>query len=184
MSPDGAILSGPGLDFRINDGAVSHPWFAGTGLGPGSVLRRIVGYEWDRYQDWCPPAGTPTVLFHREATGPYPSADMVTFTAPSGATVFAAGTLQFSWALDGYGPAAGHVDVRLAARRAQHADLPARRRPPTTLTLPREHARGAVGLTSLGHRVDAVGPTESPEGVRSGTRDDVAVSDPAGERDT
>jgi hypothetical protein len=37
----------------------------------------------------------------------------VTFTAPSGATVFAAGTLQFSWALDSYGPAAGHVDGRL-----------------------------------------------------------------------
>jgi hypothetical protein len=114
MSPDGAILSGPGLDLPISSAALAHPWFAGTGLGPGSVVHRIVGYEWDRFQPWCLPPGTPTVLFHREGTGtPYPSADMVTYTAPSGATVFSAGSVQFSWALDGYGAAHGYVDPRI-----------------------------------------------------------------------
>ena len=114
MSPTGALVSGPGLDLTINAAALKHPWFAGTGFRAGSVVHRIVGYEWDRFQTWCLPPGTLTVLFHREGTGtPYPSADMVTYTAPSGAVVFSAGSVQFSWALDGYGPARGHVDPRM-----------------------------------------------------------------------
>ena len=92
MSPPGSIISGLGLDLPINDAALGHPWFAGTGFRAGSVVRRIVGYEWDRFQTWCLPPGSLTVLFHREGTGTrYPSADMVTYTAPSGATVFSAG---------------------------------------------------------------------------------------------
>jgi hypothetical protein len=114
MTPTGASLSGPGLDYTINDAALGHPWFAGTGFGPGSVVRRIIGYEWDRIHTWCRPARTtPLVLFHREGDGPYPGADMVTYTAPSGATVFSAGSVQFGWALDGYGPARGHLDRRM-----------------------------------------------------------------------
>ena len=111
MTPDeGALLGGPGLNLPINDAALGHPWFAGTGFRPGSVVRRIVGYEWDRFDSWCTPPGAPTVLFHREGVSPLASADTATYTAPSGATVFAAGTLQFSWALDDYGAAGTRVD--------------------------------------------------------------------------
>jgi N,N-dimethylformamidase beta subunit-like, C-terminal len=114
MTPDtGALLGGPGLDLPVNPAALAHPWFADTGFVRGSVLRRVVGYEWDRFQSWCEPPGTPTVLFHREGVSPLASADTVTYTAPSGSTVFSAGTFQFSWALDGYGETQTPVDARL-----------------------------------------------------------------------
>ncbi|MEA2359025.1 MAG: hypothetical protein QOI62_2285 [Solirubrobacteraceae bacterium] len=114
MTPDvGALLGGPGLDFPVVDAALGHPWFAGTGFTPGSVLNGVVGYEWDRFQSWCMPPGTPTVLFHLEGVPPLASADSVTYTTLAGATVFAAGTFQFSWGLDGYGAAGTRVDPRL-----------------------------------------------------------------------
>jgi hypothetical protein len=52
-------------------------------------------------------------MFHLEGAPPLASADTVTYTAPSGATVFSAGTFQFSWALDDYGAARPRVDPRL-----------------------------------------------------------------------
>ncbi|MEA2250869.1 MAG: hypothetical protein QOG70_1111 [Solirubrobacteraceae bacterium] len=114
MTPDdGALLAGPGLDLPVDDAALSNPWFAGTGFGPGSVLSRVVGYEWDRFQSWCLTPGTPTILFHLEGVPPLASADSVTYSTPAGATVFTAGTFQFSWALDGYGAAGTRVDPRL-----------------------------------------------------------------------
>jgi hypothetical protein len=114
MTPDeGALLGGPGLNLPVNDAALGHPWFAGTGFTTGSVVRRVVGYEWDRFQSWCTTPGAPTVMFHLEGAPPLASADTVTYTAPSGATVFSAGTFQFSWALDDYGAARARVDPRL-----------------------------------------------------------------------
>jgi hypothetical protein len=46
----------------------------------------------------------PTVLFHYE--GAPSNADAVRYVAASGARVFAAGSLQFSWGLDDWG---GHA---------------------------------------------------------------------------
>jgi hypothetical protein len=80
--------------------AASDPWFANTGLSSTSVLDDLVGYEWDVINAGCqtPPL---TVLFHYE--GAPSNADAVRFTAPSGARVFASGSLQFSWGLDDWG---------------------------------------------------------------------------------
>jgi hypothetical protein len=114
MTPDeGALLGGRGLNLPVNAAALGHPWFARTGFTTGSVVRRVVGYEWDRFQSWCTLPGAPTVMFHMEGVSPLASADTVTYTAPSGATVFSAGTFQFSWALDDYGAARPRVDPRL-----------------------------------------------------------------------
>ena len=76
------------------------PWFLNTGLSETSVLRDLVGYEWDVVHPACatPPL---TVLFHYE--GSPSNADAVRYTAPSGARVFSSGTLQFSWGLDDWG---------------------------------------------------------------------------------
>lgn len=76
------------------------PWFRNTGLSESTVLRDLVGYEWDVVQPSCatPPL---TVLFHYE--GAPSNADAVRYTAPSGARVFSSGTLQFSWGLDDWG---------------------------------------------------------------------------------
>ncbi len=92
-----AAPNDPPRNYTPTDAATSDRWFAGTGLTPSSVLRNLVGYEWDTVRPGCetPPL---TVLFHYEGT---PSnGDAVRYVAPSGAKVFSAGSLQYSWGLD------------------------------------------------------------------------------------
>jgi hypothetical protein len=85
--------------YSVAAGALSDPWFAGTGFTGSSTLPGIVGYEWDAVVPGCvTPAPTP--LFH--FAGPPATADAVRFTAPSGATVFSAGTLSFALGLDDF----------------------------------------------------------------------------------
>jgi hypothetical protein len=88
-------------DYSVNPAAVTDPWFNGTGFTTATVFPKLVGYEWDLIRPHC---HTPalTDLFHY--AGPVP-ADGVRYTARSGARVFSAGSLRFSWALDpGTGP--------------------------------------------------------------------------------
>jgi N,N-dimethylformamidase beta subunit-like, C-terminal/Fibronectin type III domain len=80
--------------------------FAGTGWTNGTSVPGIVGYEYDHYfGDSTTPAGT-TVLSNTPVTntenGQPDTANSTLYTAPSGATVFAAGTIQWSWGLDGW----------------------------------------------------------------------------------
>jgi hypothetical protein len=101
----------PGHDFTVTREAVSDRWLAGTGLMPGTILHGLVGYEWDGLSKGCVPGEK--VLFHYEG-GPFPNprgytrtflslnADSVRYTAPSGATVFSTGSVQFSWGLDDF----------------------------------------------------------------------------------
>ncbi len=91
-------------DYAPNPGALSDSWFAGTNFTASSVLRGLVGYEWDQVIPGCLP--NVTVLFHYSGD---PPADAVRYTAPSGATVFSSGSLQFTWGLDGW-----HQDPSLA----------------------------------------------------------------------
>jgi hypothetical protein len=89
--------------YTVAPSATASPWLAGTGLAPGSQIHRVIGYEWDSYVPGCvspKPKSGPTLLF--EYAGP-PSADAVTYTAPSGAQVFSSGTLLLNWALDNFG---------------------------------------------------------------------------------
>ena len=83
-------------DLAANAAALGDPWFARTGFTATTVLPQLVGYEWDLVTPGCatPPL---TSLFHVSGT---PSYDGVRYTAPSGARVFSAGTLRFSWGLD------------------------------------------------------------------------------------
>jgi hypothetical protein len=91
-------IGGP-FDYGISPDALSDPWFAGSGFTATSVLHGLVGYEWDAVSPGCrtPPL---TVLFHYG--GPPAPADAVRFTAPSGASVFSAGSLNFAQGLDDY----------------------------------------------------------------------------------
>ena len=80
----------------------AHPLFDGVDLPPDHRLPGLLGYEIDQaFPDG--PAGL-TVLAH----SPYPRdghviyGDMTLYQAPSGASVFAAGTIQWSWGLDDY----------------------------------------------------------------------------------
>lgn len=95
----------------------SIPWFAGTGIAPGTVLTGIVGYEWDSTVQGCTPANA-VVLFRYAGSAAAPGsrlgrpAESVVYTAPSGAQVFSAGTMGFVWRLDDYGHP-GLADSRL-----------------------------------------------------------------------
>lgn len=104
-------------DYTVTQTATAEPWLAGTGLAAGDVVRGVVGYEWDALMPGCTPGAV--VLFHRTGV-PTPSggnifkrtwlssnADAVTYTAPSGARVFSAGSIDFSWGLDGFARSLG-----------------------------------------------------------------------------
>jgi hypothetical protein len=94
----------PQPDYAVAPTALSNPWFAGTGFTPSTTVPGVVGYEWDTAgQPGCPAVQR---LFTWAGTNTYgdPSqADASTYTAPSGARVFAAGTIQFAWGLDAFG---------------------------------------------------------------------------------
>jgi hypothetical protein len=100
----------PPRDYALDDSALMHPWMEGTGFQAGDVLSDLVGYEWDRIVPACAPAPV-TRFFHYE--GLPSDADAVAYVAPSGARVFAAGSVQFSWALDDYEGHAAPPDVRV-----------------------------------------------------------------------
>lgn len=91
-----------------------HWLYEGTGLRNGEAISNLVGQEFDTYfADFAQPG---TELLARSpvevaaATSQDPGTSSVSpihtstiYTAQSGATVFAAGTIQWSWALDDYG---------------------------------------------------------------------------------
>jgi hypothetical protein len=86
-------------------GPRSDPWLAAAGLAPGDVIPGVVGYEWDSYIPGCF-AGQVVRLMTTSIPGSggvTHSADMVRATAPSGGRVFAMGTMELAWALDGQG---------------------------------------------------------------------------------
>ncbi len=93
-------------DWRVIN--ADHWLYAGTGLREGDLLRNLVGQEYDTfYPDLAPPgtmllASSPVMPNCIDPTTPRIHTATL-YTAPSGATVFAAGTMQWSWALDSFG---------------------------------------------------------------------------------
>jgi hypothetical protein len=105
----------PSRDYSVASGALTNAWFNGTGFTQSSVLPGLVGYEWDTSgQPGCPQVQRLFTWSGLDGTNHASEADATTFTASSGARVFDAGTLQFSWGLDPYGNP-GYADSRLQA---------------------------------------------------------------------
>ena len=93
--------------------------YAGTGLRAGDRIPNLVGGEYDRFWPEHAPPGTtvvaesPVTADLRAEMGPGatfpprepspPVANATMYQASSGAIVFSAGTMQWSWALDGWG---------------------------------------------------------------------------------
>src|SRR5581483_9664966 len=83
--------------------------FEGTGLKPGDALRGLLGYEVDAMY-----GGGPRGIA-RLAHSPFVDqgrtryADMTIYRAASGAWVFATGSMQWNWGLDGYNAPGWHA---------------------------------------------------------------------------
>jgi SAM-dependent methyltransferase len=108
---DGMTAAGEApRDYELTEECAGHPWLEGTGFEHPAALRGLVGYEWDAIAPGREPPGA-TVFFHHDGVGRSP-ADVVAHRAGSGALVFAAGSLQFTWGLDDWGHD-GHADERL-----------------------------------------------------------------------
>jgi len=108
--------------------SASHWAFAGTGLRNGDRLTGLLGYEVDAVSN-DPPAGIERLMHspfaeigheaveHRSGAAAK-AADATVYTAPSGALVFATGSMQWNWGLDDYNAPAWHPDrVNRAAQQ-------------------------------------------------------------------
>jgi hypothetical protein len=73
--------------------------FAGTGLNDGDSLTGLLGYEVDQITSSSP---SNVVVLANSSTPTPQNANMSVYTAPSGATVFATGSMQWNWGLDDY----------------------------------------------------------------------------------
>jgi len=109
--------------------------YAGTGLKDGDSAPALVGYEADRFFSEYPApnavAGTYTLLSHspyQSAQGPdYGNSSI--YQAPSGAWVFASGSMNWNWGLDSYPDGIDHgnfppgvVDARIQRATANILD--------------------------------------------------------------
>jgi hypothetical protein len=81
--------------------------FAGTGLSPGDHVPKLVGKEFDRAGAGLDESAGLQILSHSPITVPAVDrppnvafAETTIYTAPSGATVFSAGDVTWSWGLD------------------------------------------------------------------------------------
>lgn len=97
------------VDFSSNADYVvtnsSHWVYGGTGFNDGAAVHGIVGYEMDRYDTRYPaPNSTNRTLLSwspfTDSGGVARYSNSSIYQAPSGAWVFASGTMSWSWALD------------------------------------------------------------------------------------
>ena len=114
----GVMYAADPVDGDIVVSNARHWVFAGTGLNDGDRLPGLLGYEVDAMYD-DPPAGIVRLAhspFVEGARTRY--ADMTIYTAPSGALVFATGSMQWNWGLDGYNAPEWHP-LRVSAPAQQ-----------------------------------------------------------------
>ncbi|MBK1619876.1 hypothetical protein CKO42_15780 [Lamprobacter modestohalophilus] len=100
-----------------------HWLYAGTGFVDGDRVPGIVGYEVDSFQSAFPaPVGTDHTFLsaseYLDAYGDRVTSQASIYQAPSGAWVFASGTMCWSWALDN----TGLIDARLQQTTANLLD--------------------------------------------------------------
>jgi hypothetical protein len=101
----GVMYAGDPVDGDIVIAAASHWVFDRTGLANGARLRGLLGYEVDSVQGQGP-AGVQILAASPWTTLTEPRrhgvAHMSLYEAPSGALVFATGSIQWAWGLDDF----------------------------------------------------------------------------------
>jgi hypothetical protein len=120
----GVMYAADPVDADIIVGDASHWVFAGTGLKNGDALPGLLGNAVDAIGDESPPtierlAHSPFIESGAAGDRGRPHfADMTLYTADSGALVFAAGSVRWSWGLDDYNTPTWHARrVNDAAQR-------------------------------------------------------------------
>src|SRR5206468_4242235 len=96
-------FTSPNVDYVVTNS--SHWVYAGTGFKDGDHVAGIVGYEADSFMSNCAPpnSANQTLLSASPYTDPFGmayTANSSIYQAPSGAWVFDAGTISWSWGLD------------------------------------------------------------------------------------
>jgi len=123
----GVMYAADPVDADIVVTDVDHWAFEGTGLRAGDRLVGLLGYEVDAIYGGGPPrlqrlAHSP--FTDQGANGRTRYADMTIYTAASGALVFATGSMQWNWGLDGYNAPQWHpTRTSAAAQRITHTIL-------------------------------------------------------------
>jgi hypothetical protein len=144
-APEQTTLGSMFNSFFVEDDTTTYgfPWivkkasswvYAGTGLRNGNMLPGLVGYEFDSLSTQYPMPATirgaddvnrVEVLSASPVTDYYnnqATANATLYTAPSGARVFNAGTIQWSWGLDGW-TLTGRPDVTNQAAQQITANI-------------------------------------------------------------
>lgn len=100
MQPDGV----PPAPYVVTNS--SNSIYSGTGLNNGDSIPGIVGYEADRYVNGYTAPTTSAGTYFTLSSSPFQTSNNTTeyqqstiYQAPSGAWVFAAGTIEWSWGL-------------------------------------------------------------------------------------
>ena len=128
--------------------------FAGTGLKPGDKLLGTIGEEYDRYNPNDPGPENVQILAHSPVRcgGRSSYADMTYYSAPSGAGVFASGTIW--WVTKLGAPVRGDVPAR-AQGHPDHAQPARRVRGPARPASPTRRWRTTT-RSGAAHEGDAV----------------------------
>ncbi len=82
-------------DFVVEEASLADPWFADTGFMPGDSISKVVGYEYDTR---APSSPSPITVFFSYPGSPaeeLPAGHCTRYVHPSGAIVFATGTMQW-----------------------------------------------------------------------------------------
>ncbi len=97
----GVIYEGFPVDAPYVVGAPGHWLFAGTGVRRGDAFDHLVGVEYDRVDPAYPVPSPTEILAHSPlvCAGRHSHSDTAYYTAPSGAGVFASGTMRWVEAL-------------------------------------------------------------------------------------
>jgi hypothetical protein len=145
----------PNTDYVVTNS--SHWIYAGTGFKDGDSVAGIVGYEAEAFMpEYPPPNSTNHTLLsrspHTYPTGVTIHLNSSIYQAPSGAWVFAAGTLSWSWALDDVpGPVSrGRVDSRIQRTTANLLNAFLNGAPPTITSFTPSSALVGTSVTITG----------------------------------
>ena len=161
----GSISTNLYRNYGVEAGSLGDPWFSGTGFLPGATIPLVIGYEWDDIVPDCAVPGPLTVLLRYDGGTAEPSAGATRYTAPSGARVFAAGTMNWSWKLDnfvqaGYDPVGHGVDARVQALTRNVLNLqpaPVNLPPVASMTRSVDEPQAGKSLTFTDTSTDADG---------------------------